>query len=165
MSFAEGGSSTKAFSFSDQKTPLDLAGIGMDPETQNQQEEDPKGVQTGASLKIANNPQQYARVASPSQESPDRRRSVSDLQESLLTETTKELFARAADIMRRSNDMSGVMFMDASYAATGPQESLPKNAGKHCQILGYATHDHSSLIGDVMPTDMIPLESNLKRVL
>jgi hypothetical protein len=165
MSFAEGGSSTKAFSFSDQKTPLDSAGMGMSSETSNQQEEGPKPVQTGASLKIASNPQQYARVASPSQESPDRRRSVSDLQESLLTETTKELFARAADIMRRSNDMSGVMFMDASYAATGPQESLPKKAGKHCQILGFATHDHSSLLGDTMPTDMIPLEVNLKRVL
>jgi hypothetical protein len=165
MSFAEGGSSTKAFSFSDQKTPLDSAGMGMSSETSNQQEEGPKPVQTGASLKIASNPQQYARVASPSQELPDRRRSVSDLQESLLTETTKELFARAADIMRRSNDMSGVMFMDASYAATVPQESLPKNAGKHCQILGFATHDHSSLLGDTMPTDMIPLEVNLKRVL
>jgi hypothetical protein len=144
---------------------MDLAGMGMNTETPNQQEEDPISVQTGASLKIANKPQQYARVASPSEELPDRRRSVSHLQESLLTETTKELFARAADIMRRSNDMSGVMFMDAMYAATGPQESLPKNAGKHCQILGYATHDHSSLIGNVMPTDMIPLESNLKRVL
>lgn len=47
-----------------------------------------------------------------------RRPSVGDLQDRILPNTMKELFARAADIMRRSNDMDGVMFLDASVAAT-----------------------------------------------
>jgi hypothetical protein len=165
MSFAEGGSATKPFSFSDQKTPMGAAESGLDPVTPNRQEESFKDPQTGAAMTIENVPQQYARLVSPSHESLDRRLSVSELQDSLLSETTKELFARAADIMRQSNDMSGVMFIDASYAATGSQEPLSKKAGKHCQILGYATHDCSSLRGDLLPTDMIPLESNFRRVL
>ena len=50
---------------------------------------------------------------------PERRSSVGDLQDKILPNTTKELFARAADIMRKSRDMDGVLFLDASVAATG----------------------------------------------
>jgi signal transduction histidine kinase len=165
MSFAEGDSASKAFSFSEQKTPFDDSEIGQVLETPSQQDHGTKDLQAGAVRLIENVPQQYDGAASPSHESSKRRQSVSDLQESLLSGSTKELFARAADIMRRSNDMSGVMFMDASYAATGPQDAHPQNAGKLCQILGFATHDQSSLRGDIMPTDMLPLESNFKQVL
>jgi hypothetical protein len=94
--------------------------------------------------------------------STDRRRSVTDLQESLLPATAKELFAQAADIMHRSNDMSGVMFMDASYAASGPHDARPKSNERRCQILGFATEDESSLKGDTLVPDMIPQESNFK---
>jgi signal transduction histidine kinase len=165
MSFAEGDSASRSFSFSDLKTPLDVSETGQVPDTHNQHEKGAKDPQTGATMVIEDVPQQYAKLASPSHEPSDRRRSVSDLQESLLSGTTKELFARAAEIMRRSNDMSGVMFMDASYAATGPQDLHPMNVGKHCQILGFATDDRSSLRGDVLPIDMIPCESNFKQVL
>lgn len=48
----------------------------------------------------------------------ERRPSVGDLQDMVLPDTMKDLFARAADIMRRSNDMDGVMFLDAMVAAT-----------------------------------------------
>jgi hypothetical protein len=97
--------------------------------------------------------------------STDGRRSVSDLQDSMLPASTRALFARAADIMRKTNDMSGVMFLDASYAAAGSQEERPTSAGKRCQILGFATEDQSSLKGDLLPTEMTPCESNFKWVL
>jgi signal transduction histidine kinase len=165
MTFAEGDAASRAFSLSEQKTPFDNLDLGQVLETPKQQDGCTKDPQTGAVMLEENVPQQYDRAASPSHESSNRRQSVSELQESLLSGTTKELFARAAEIMRRSNDMSGVMFMDASYAATGPQDPLPKNAGKHCQILGFSTHDQSSSRGDVLPIDMVPCEANFKQVL
>ncbi|KAF2819940.1 hypothetical protein CC86DRAFT_361397 [Ophiobolus disseminans] len=94
-----------------------------------------------------------------------RRRSISELQESLVPATTKEVFARAADIMRQSNDMDGVTFIDASVAATGLQGIQSVEAGKRCQILGFATADESSLKGDVLPVDMTPFETNFAWVL
>jgi signal transduction histidine kinase len=109
--------------------------------------------------------EEHANSASPSTKRTERRHSLSDLQDSLLPATTKDLFARAADIMRRSNDMSGVMFMDASYAGTGIHGTLPSDSGKRCKILGFATDDCSSLAGDVLPDEMTPHESNFKWVL
>jgi hypothetical protein len=79
--------------------------------------------------------------------------------------TIKELFARAADIMRQSNDMSGVMFIDASYAATGLQSTQPTDTGKPCKILGFATSERSSVTGDLLPAEMTPKEHNLRSVL
>jgi signal transduction histidine kinase len=96
---------------------------------------------------------------------PERRLSISDLQDSLVPTTTKEIFARAADIMRKSNDMDGVTFIDASVAATGLQGMPSIDAGKRCQILGYATAEGSSLQGDVLPVGMTPYESNFAWVL
>jgi hypothetical protein len=60
--------------------------------------------------------------------SPQRSDSVSDLQDMVLPNTTKKLFARAADIMRKSRDMDGVFFLDAAVVAagtTGEDGSLP----------------------------------------
>jgi GAF domain-containing protein len=45
--------------------------------------------------------------------------SIGDLQDMVLPNTTKNLFARAANIMQASRDMDGVMFLDASVSATG----------------------------------------------
>jgi GAF domain-containing protein len=52
-------------------------------------------------------------------ESPRRSNSIGDLQDMVLPNTTKNLFARAANIMQASRDMDGVMFLDASVSATG----------------------------------------------
>lgn len=92
-------------------------------------------------------------------------KSLDDLQNDLVPAMTKSLFARASAIMRHSNDMSGVMFIDASYASRGSQSTLPLNTGKHCQILGFATDSSSSLNGDVLSSTMVPYESNFKCVL
>jgi hypothetical protein len=51
--------------------------------------------------------------------SPRQSNSIGDLQDMVLPNTTKNLFARAADIMQASRDMDGVMFLDASVSATG----------------------------------------------
>ncbi|CAO2657601.1 Nn.00g037270.m01.CDS01 [Neocucurbitaria sp. VM-36] len=56
---------------------------------------------------------------SPKREIPHQRGSVGYLQDKILPNATKELFSRAADIIRDANDMDGVMFLDASVAATG----------------------------------------------
>jgi len=96
---------------------------------------------------------------------PERRRSISELQDSIIPNSTKEIFARAADIMRQSNDMDGVTFIDASVAATGLQGMQPIDAGKRCQILGFASTDGSSLKGDMLPPDMTPYESSFAWVL
>lgn len=101
----------------------------------------------------------------PTKPTTDRRGSASDLQQSLMPATTKELFARAADIMLRCNDMSGVMFIDAAVAATGPSETQPNSSGKRCHILGFATAELSSSRGNLLPAHMIPHESSLKWVL
>jgi signal transduction histidine kinase len=108
---------------------------------------------------------QRPKSSSSSHGSPDRRRTVDDLQNGLVPATTKDLFARAADIMRRSNDMSGVMFLDASYASRGSQGTSPLDTGKRCQILGFAMDEESSLKGDSLPMGMTPHESNFKWVL
>jgi hypothetical protein len=103
--------------------------------------------------------------AAPSRARSDRRHTLSELQESLLPTTTKELFAKAAEIMRQSNDMSGVMFIDASYAATGMQGTQPTDVEKRCKILGFATSERSSMRGDFLPAEMTPKEYNLRLVL
>jgi hypothetical protein len=108
---------------------------------------------------------QLPKPAAPIRTRSDRQHTLSDLQESALPMTAKDLFARAADIMRQSNDMSGVMFIDASYAATGLQGTQPTDSGKHCKILGFATDDRSSLKGDVLPPEMTPRETNFMWVL
>lgn len=95
----------------------------------------------------------------------ERRRSISELQDSIIPNTTKEIFARAADIMRQSNDMDGVTFIDASVAATGLQGMQAIDAGKRCQILGFASTAGSSIKGDVLPVDMTPYESSFGWVL
>ncbi|KAL5119499.1 hypothetical protein ACEQ8H_002564 [Pleosporales sp. CAS-2024a] len=92
----------------------------------------------------------------------DSKRSVGDLQDSILPLKVKDLFSRAAVTMRQSNDMSGVMFLDASYAASGPQDIPPT---KRCNILGFATEDWSSLGSDMLPIDMTPYESNFTSIL
>lgn len=105
-------------------------------------------------------------VSNPSRRStPERRHSISELQESVVPATTKEIFARAADIMRKSNDMDGVTFIDASVAATGLQGIQAVETGKRCQILGFSTRDGSSLGAKTLPVDMTPLESNFAWVL
>jgi hypothetical protein len=53
-------------------------------------------------------------IPPPRKPSPHLNGSVSDLQDMVLPNTSKKLFARAADIMRKSKDMDGVMFLDAS---------------------------------------------------
>ncbi|KAF1841778.1 uncharacterized protein K460DRAFT_173295 [Cucurbitaria berberidis CBS 394.84] len=93
----------------------------------------------------------------------ERRSSVGDLQDKIVPNTIRELFARASDIMRRSNDMDGVMFLDASVAATGYHgggKTPTRTSGKQCQLLGFATQDGSTLKGDSMSANMIPDEAN-----
>jgi hypothetical protein len=46
--------------------------------------------------------------------SPQSSDSVSDLQDMVLPNTTKKLFSRAADIIRKSRDLDGIIFLDAS---------------------------------------------------
>ncbi|KAI8938103.1 hypothetical protein NX059_005772 [Plenodomus lindquistii] len=100
----------------------------------------------------------------PERKRTERRPSVGELQDSVVPDAMRELFSRAADIMRTSNDMDGVIMLDASIAATsvdGEDRSTSRVSGKFCQILGFATSDKSSLAKDVMPESMIPKESDL----
>lgn len=105
---------------------------------------------------------------STAKELPERRPSMSDLQGSVIPNAMRELFARAAEIMRRSNDMDGVVFLDASVAATsidGGDPSPSRVSGKLCQILGFAMHETSSYEDNHMPKNMILTESNLSWLL
>lgn len=99
------------------------------------------------------------------EESSDRRRSVADLQEDLISRPVKELFSRAADIMRQSNDMDGVIFIDASAVNVGFKATRFTNTTKLCQILGFATNELSSKRGDALPIGMTPSEDHLGWVL
>jgi hypothetical protein len=125
----------------------------------------PIRAQLDTTVPLVNPPLPSVKPAGPSRARSDRRHTLSELQDSLLPMTTKELFARAAEIMRQSNDMSGVMFIDASYAATGLQGTQPTDTGRHCKILGFATNERSSIRGDLLPADMTPKEHNLRSVL
>jgi hypothetical protein len=135
------------------------------PSTSNRLEQLPENKQFSMTTYTDSPVLPLSKPAGPTRTRSDRRHTLSDLQESVLPMTAKDLFARAADIMRKSNDMSGVMFIDASYAATALEGTLPTDAGKHCKILGFATDDRSSLKGDMLPPDMTPRESNFKWVL
>ncbi|KAF2856788.1 hypothetical protein T440DRAFT_512793 [Plenodomus tracheiphilus IPT5] len=100
----------------------------------------------------------------PERRKAERRPSVGDLQGTIVPNTMRELFARAADIMRKSNDMDGVVFLDTSIAArsvNGGDRPPSRMSERPCQILGFSMHDHSSYGNDSMPEEMIPKESNL----
>ncbi|KAF1833791.1 hypothetical protein BDW02DRAFT_551737 [Decorospora gaudefroyi] len=100
--------------------------------------------------------------------SPGRRDSVSDLQNMVLPNTARKLFARAADIIRKSRDMDGIMFLDASVATTGftsGDASPTRRGAKPCQVLSFATQDRSSSRNELLPADMTPLESDFTLLL
>tara|TARA_R110002003_G_scaffold645_5_gene20948 strand:+ start:28169 stop:30385 length:2217 start_codon:yes stop_codon:yes gene_type:complete len=159
MSFAEGASKIKPFKeFYKSPNPPEYSRPSMADELEVQYS---NGMTVDT---VAPEPSMQNRKVpeSPRHDTSARRNSISDLQESLLPATTKELFARAADIMRRSNEMDGVFFIDASIAATGFHGVQPSNTGKRCQILGFSTAERSSLNGDTLPTDMTPRESNFE---
>ncbi|EAT92190.2 hypothetical protein SNOG_00695 [Parastagonospora nodorum SN15] len=162
MSFAEGTASEPV---SEQGQPLGVFAKDQVAATHEQRDQRLEYQEMSGVTRIDSPETRREEPVSPTKESTDRRRSVSDLQDSLLPSTVKDLFARAAGIMRHSNDMSGVMFLDASYAASGSKDARPTSAGRRCKILGFATEEHNSLNGDVLPPDMIPRESNFKWVL
>ncbi|KAH3982718.1 hypothetical protein HBI64_006430 [Parastagonospora nodorum] len=162
MSFAEG---TASEPFSEQGQSLGVFAKDQVAATHEQRDQRLEYQELSGVTRIDSPETRREEPVSPTKESTDRRRSVSDLQDSLLPSTVKDLFARAAGIMRHSNDMSGVMFLDASYAASGSKDARPTSAGRRCKILGFATEEHNSLNGDVLPPDMIPRESNFKWVL
>jgi signal transduction histidine kinase len=165
MSFAEGGSTSRASS--EQFHSLNILANAPSATVrahhdQNQKVGGGQSRATSHSECFAQEPDQRPRPSS--RDSPSVL-SAEELQKDLLPATTKILFARAADIMRRSNDMDGVMFMDASYASGGSKCMSPLNIGKRCQILGFATSQQSSLQGDLLPPTMTPHESNFRWVL
>jgi hypothetical protein len=167
MVFADAGSASVNKAFSDQEKPVGVFArdqVAARHEQRDQRLEYEELTEVDR-IDSPDESHEQSQPLPPIDGSTDRRRSVGDLQDSLLPATAKELFARAADIMRRSNDMSGVMFMDASYAASGPPDARPTSNGRRCQILGFAREDESSLKGDTLIPDMIPQESNLKWVL
>ncbi|KAF2793794.1 hypothetical protein K505DRAFT_35491 [Melanomma pulvis-pyrius CBS 109.77] len=53
---------------------------------------------------------------------PEAGSSINALQESILPANSKAMFARAANIMRASSDLDGVLILDASVAAAGHQQ-------------------------------------------
>jgi signal transduction histidine kinase len=166
MSFAEGGSTSRASSehFASHSTVLHGQGTTRDEHLHNKFQ----NIQPDLSSQPDSGPQQQrpkSSSSSTSHGSSDRQRTVDDIQNGLVPATTRDLFARAADIMRRSNDMSGVMFMDASYASRVSQGTTPLNTGKRCHVLGFAMEEQSSLSGDALPVGMTPHESNFKWVL
>jgi hypothetical protein len=167
MSFADAGLASANKTFNDQGQPVGL--FAKNQVAAKDDERDPRlEYEELTHVTRLDSPEGEGETPQhlpPIDGSTDRRRSVVDLRDSLLPATAKELFARAADIMRRSNDMSGVMFMDASYAASVLQDTRPASDGRRCQILGFATEDQSSLKGDILVADMVPRESNLKWVL
>ncbi|KAF2031275.1 hypothetical protein EK21DRAFT_99834 [Setomelanomma holmii] len=163
MSFAEGASKIKPFNefYRSPSSPGVAQPKSMADELEVQYSEDENGVTAAA-----HSPREGCGTSESSRQRPSaRRNSISDLQDSLVPAAIKELFARAADIMRCSNDMDGVYFMDASIAGTGFHGAQPSSASKRCQILGFATPQGSSTRGDVLPVGMTPFESNFQWVL
>ncbi|KAH7078197.1 hypothetical protein FB567DRAFT_129453 [Paraphoma chrysanthemicola] len=161
MSFAEGTSKIKPFN--------EFYKLSTTPEDSQPSMADELEVQysNGDGVNTAQEPctNGFKDAESSPPKTPVRRDSISDLQESLLPATTKQLFARAADIMRRCNEMDGVMFMDASIAATGFHGAQIFSDEKRCQILGFSTVTGSSLKGHFLPFEMTPLETNFEWVL
>ncbi|KAF1913696.1 hypothetical protein BDU57DRAFT_520662 [Ampelomyces quisqualis] len=165
MSFAEGGSSSRTSS--EQIHSLNVLTNVSSATVRSHQDHSPEiecGRQRATSEFDSFAHQSRKRPKSACRDSPAIL-SADELQKDLLPATTKLLFARAADIMRSSNDMDGVMFMDASFASVGSQCTSPLNSGKRCQILGFATNEESSLKGEVLTKTMTPHESNFKWVL
>jgi hypothetical protein len=74
-----------------------------------------------------------ASATPPMRETHEQRHTIGDLQDEILPDSLKELFDRASDILRRCNDMDGVLFLDASVANTAFErtcrEGSPSRAG------------------------------------
>ena len=160
MSFADGASDIKPMS-ERSRSP----GSPTTPSTETKNEHRQPGDKSQADTAVQDAGSHTRNEPGSPQQSTSKRNSISELQDSLVPTTTKEVFARAAEIMRLSNDMDGVTFIDASVAATGLQGMQSIDAEKRCQILGFATTEGSSLKGDVLPVEMTPLESNFAWVL
>ncbi len=116
LSFSEGD--TKLRAFNDYYTPPALSPETQSPTTGIHNESlahEPNQDGSGQTQTLQV-PQES--VSSPQWES-ERRDLAGDLQVKMLSHSTRELFSRAADILQKSNDMDGVMFIDASVAAAG----------------------------------------------
>lgn len=57
--------------------------------------------------------------------------SINALQESILPANSKAMFARAANIMRASSDLDGVLILDASVAAAGHRQPGSESESSH----------------------------------
>lgn len=115
LSFAEGDSSLKAFKEHYQSS-------NSAPKRRNSSMDKNIPRTSGNKLNMSQHGPSTPQDESPVTPNPamfQRRTSVTDLQEKILPNTSKELFSRAADIIRESNNMDGVMFLDASVAASG----------------------------------------------
>ena len=158
MLFAEGGS-TSTSSGEHVQAPISALHNRVAAMKENRDQDEVNSQPNGA-VHARSTAQKIEVPMSPTDGSIDQPRSVRELQESLLPANTRNLFARAAEIMHTSNDMN-VMFLDASYAARSHEER-PSSSGKRCQILGFAMESQSSVKGDALPHEMIPCESNFK---
>jgi GAF domain-containing protein len=121
ISFAEGDLSIQPFDEESHLTQLS-ARTGPVPTDSGERElyEQPEQNQPIQSEIAQSQAPSPSPTLSPSSKraSPQWSDSVSGLQGMVLPNTTRSLFARAADILRKCRHMDGVMFLDASVAAT-----------------------------------------------
>ncbi|KAL1623124.1 hypothetical protein SLS54_004610 [Diplodia seriata] len=130
------------------------------------------------------NPVQNASPAADMQ-TPQSEDDLFTLQDIILPSGAKRMFSRAANIMRDSSGLSGVIIFDASLANPGGSgESTPSSASADtddpsseddsvdsdspslCKILGFADTEISSRAGTFPKKDYLALaESDLKRLL
>ncbi|KAH8688028.1 hypothetical protein GQ44DRAFT_780870 [Phaeosphaeriaceae sp. PMI808] len=108
---------------------------------------------------------------------PDADNAIRALQESILPANSKAMRARAANIMRASSDLDGVLILDASVASghrklgndtesSPATQSSSTNSGQRCQILGFSTRETSSVAENIWALrNRSLLEADLKRML
>jgi signal transduction histidine kinase len=130
ISFAEGASALQAYSSEDHQPPLTLQPYISPPAVPAFQPYHVPQDRQVPPLQAADNPaapiptdhQLPGVPVTPPRSDKSDSSSVRALQESILPANSKSMFARAANIMRASSDLDGVLILDASIAATAHQQ-------------------------------------------
>ncbi|KAH7094565.1 sensor histidine kinase-like protein/response regulator [Paraphoma chrysanthemicola] len=142
ISFSEGASALLPFenvNRHDLDAPTALGTFTPDLSSPNDERSDPMKFQQVATTDMGARPSVWIRSS--------RQRSIKKLQETILPQDSRSMFARAASVMMASSDIDGVLILDASVAANKgghPSGSPERNTETGTETAGDSYQSKSS---------------------
>jgi hypothetical protein len=141
VSFAEGASSLKPFEGSTLQDPSSTASQTSSDLSSTTDKEAASAEDTNHAAGAKGGDETYHKPTSrpPSTSKTDRgksarHRSIRTLQDTILPTDSKSMFSRAANVMRASSDLDGVLILDASVAANGGQRRTTSVSGSGTEV-------------------------------